>query len=101
MKFEKPPPAFGLSELKAQLCNKEVEMDDDGKVWKWEVWPHPYSNDFDCFVTDSDDEAREAISILAEMYLWDGNDGGERTVKVVHNACVRAQHALPAARGAC
>ena len=60
-------------------------MDDDGKVWKWEVWPHPYSNDFDCFVTDSDDEAREAISNLAEMYLWDGNDGGERIVKVVHN----------------
>ena len=85
MKFEKPPPAFGLSELKAQLCNKEVEMDDDGKVWKWEVWPHPYSNDFDYFVTDSDDEAREAIANLAEMYLWDGNDGGERTVKVVHN----------------
>jgi len=63
-----------------------IEDDDvSGKVWKWEIWPHPYDNDFDYMVTDDDGAARDAILHAAEMYLWDGNDGGDRIMKVVHN----------------
>ncbi len=63
-----------------------------GKVWKWEVSPHPYDNDFDVFVTDDDDVARAAILHVAEMHLWDSNDGEERTLKVVHNAAPQQEH---------
>ena len=59
--------------------------EDSSKVWKWEIWPHPYTSDYDYMVTDSDDEARDAILHAAEMHLWDSNDGEERTLKVVHN----------------
>ena len=62
------------------------EEEDSSKVWKWEIWPHPYTNDYDYMVTDSDDEARDAILHAAEMHLWDTNDGEVRTLKVVHNA---------------
>lgn len=63
------------------------ELEDTSrKVWKWEIWPHPYDSDFDYMGTDSDEEARDAIWHVAEMHLWDTNDGGERTMKVVHNA---------------
>lgn len=55
------------------------------KKWKWEISPHPYSGEWDCMVTNSDEEALKAILHVAEMHLWDGNDGGERTVKVVRN----------------
>lgn len=66
-------------------------MDDDDeeiestKHWKWEITPHPYDSQYDSLVTDSDDEAREAILCAAEIYLWDTNDGEERVLKVVHN----------------
>ncbi len=62
------------------------EEETTGKVWKWEVTPHPYDNDFDTFVTDSDDAARAAILHAAEMHLWDSNDDGERVLTVRHNA---------------
>jgi len=57
-----------------------------GKVWKWEIWPHPYTDDGDSMVTDSDEEALEAILRAAEAYLWDTNDGEDRALRVVHNA---------------
>ena len=62
-----------------------TEEDTEGKSWKWEIWPHPYDHDYDYFVTDDDNEAREAILHAAEMYLWDSNDGEERVLKVIHN----------------
>lgn len=67
-------------------------MDENGKIWKWAIEPHPYTNDFDVLVTDSDIEAREAILYAAEMYLYDDNDGSDegpngstRTLKVTHH----------------
>lgn len=68
------------------------EEDDEmpGKVWKWEVWPHPYDSYYDCYATDDDGEALEAILHAAEMHLWDSNDGGERVLRVVHNGRVDA-----------
>lgn len=62
--------------------SKEV-IEVPGKVWRWEVWPHPYDSAYDYYVTDDDNEARQAILYAAEMHLWDGNDGGERTLRVV------------------
>lgn len=61
------------------------EEETRGKVWKWEIWPHPYDSDFDFMVTDNDPEALEAILYAAEIHLWDGHDGGERVMRVVHN----------------
>jgi len=69
------------------------EESDRERVYKWEIEPHPYTNEFDFFVTDSDEEARQAILHAAEMYLWDSNDGDDdgphgkaRVLKVTHNA---------------
>jgi hypothetical protein len=60
-------------------------MDENGKIWKWAIEPHPYDADYDVFVTDSDDEARIAILYAAEMVLYDDNEGGEtRVLKVTH-----------------
>ena len=61
------------------------EEDATGKIWKWEISPHPYNTDYDIMVTDSDDEARQAILYAAELHLWDSNDGEVRILKVVHN----------------
>ncbi len=73
------------------LEDDEFEQDIPGKVWKWEVWPNPYASDCDSLVTDSDERAREAILLAAEMHLWDSNDGEERTLKVVHNKDAKEQ----------
>ncbi len=69
-----------------------MEEAESGRVYKWEIEPHPYTHDYDVMVTDSDDEARAAILHAAEMYLWDGNDGTDdgphgktRVVRVTHN----------------
>lgn len=56
--------------------------------WRWEIWPHPYSSEFDSMVTNNDSESLDAIVHGAEMHLWDGNTGGERSLKVVFNADV-------------
>lgn len=59
-----------------------VEGCDGSHVHKWEVTPHPYSSDFDTFVTDSDDEARSAIMHVAEQ-AWDQcSDGMTMTVTI-------------------
>lgn len=69
-----------------------MEEADSGRVYKWEIEPHPYTQDYDVMVTDSDEEAREAIMHAAEMYLWDDNDGTDdgpngktRVLRVTHN----------------
>jgi hypothetical protein len=67
-------------------------MNENDKIWKWEIEPHPYDSQYDTFVTDSDNEARDAILHAAESYLWDTNEGDDdgphgkaRTLKVTHN----------------
>ena len=64
-------------------------MDRDGRIWKWAIEPHPYDSAYDVMITDSDEQAWEAILCAAEMYLFDGNDGTDdgpdgatRTLKV-------------------
>ena len=76
------------------------EEAESGRVYKWEIEPHPYSNEFDVYVTDSDEEARQAILHAAEMYLWDSNDGEDdgprgkaRVLKVTHNAAAHPRAA--------
>lgn len=59
-------------------------------VFKWEIEPHPYDSQFDFMVTDSDEEAREAILCVAESHLWDQHDGGTRTITVKHNVAPAA-----------
>lgn len=68
---------------KESLPTLEAKSDDDPH--RWEIEPHPYSRDFDYFITDNDVEARTAILEAAEMYLWDGNEGEERTLRVTMN----------------
>lgn len=67
-----------------QLQGETLEKEFD-EPHRWEVEPHPYSSDYDCFVTDDDKEALKAIMETAEMYLWDENDGEERTLRVKMN----------------
>ena len=31
----------------------QEEEDSTSKVWKWEIWPHPYTNDYDYMLTSS------------------------------------------------
>lgn len=93
-----PLPASALTcEPPSHERTQEVETDVGGRgsaspdvesenIWKWEIWPHPYDGDFDSMVTDNDEEARVAIMHVAEMHLWDGNDGGERTMTVMRTA---------------
>lgn len=61
-----------------------VEFEADN--FKWNIEPHPYSKDYDIFVTNDDQEALDALLHAAEMYLWDDCEPGqERTLKVRHN----------------
>ena len=54
--------------------------------YKWNIEPHPYSKDYDIFVTNDDKETLDALLHAAEMYLWDDCEPGqERTLKVRHN----------------
>ena len=53
--------------------------------FKWEIEPHPYESGYDFLVTNDDNKALEAIKYAAEMYLWDSNDNGKRTLTVTHN----------------
>lgn len=66
-------------------------MSEEKTQWKWKISPHPYSNDYDSFVTDDDNEARDAIWEAAELWLWEQNDGEERTLTVIHNPTVKAE----------
>lgn len=68
------------------ITKEELDCDDgcsdDGHKHKWEIEPHPYNSDFDVFVTDSDDEAREAVLYAAE-HEWDAaSPGEERVIKI-------------------
>ena len=61
-------------------------LEADGMNYRWIIEPHPYSKDYDVFVTNDDKEALDAILHAAEMYLWDDCEPGqERTLKVRHN----------------
>jgi hypothetical protein len=58
---------------------------DEAHVYRWHISPHPYSSDYDTYVTDSDDEARQAALDAAEA-VWDDMDvGDEKTVTIKRN----------------
>jgi len=61
-------------------------MDQQGRIWKWAIEPHPYKpQEYDTLVTDDDNEALKAIADVAESYLWDTNEGPKtRTISVTH-----------------
>lgn len=55
---------------------------DGDHLHKWEIAPHPYSNDFDTYVTDDDAEARAAMEAASEQ-AWDQcGDGMTMTVTI-------------------
>lgn len=53
--------------------------DEDGRVHKWAVEPHPFDSEFDVYVTDDDQCALEAIQLAAEN-AWDRLEPGQRAV---------------------
>ena len=58
--------------------------DDDARNCKWHVSPHPYSKDFDVFVTDDDMAALEAAQYAIEQ-AWDTvAEGDSATVTIRH-----------------
>lgn len=64
----------------------EFEEADEGRTYKWEIEPNPYTRDFDSMVTDDDNQAAEAIKYAAERSLWDDFKEGEtRTLTVRMN----------------
>ena len=71
-------------------------IDQEGRVWKWAIEPHPYDRQYDVMVTDDDQKALEAILHVAEMHLWDSNNGGEtRILQVTH----KPENTTPPERG--
>jgi hypothetical protein len=51
---------------------QHLNLDESGRIWKWAIHPHPYNQkDFDVFITNDDQEAKQAILYAAENYLWD------------------------------
>lgn len=59
---------------------------DGDHTHKWQISPHPYSNDFDAYVTDDDQEARQAIATAAEQ-AWDQcGDGMTFTITIKRSA---------------
>lgn len=53
---------------------------------KWELEPHPYSSDFDTYVTDSDQEMMAAVE-RAALDAWDQCEpGDEKVIKIRMNA---------------
>lgn len=63
-----------------------TDESEENRIYKWEITPHPDSNDYDFMVTDDDNEALAAILRVAEMHLWDAAEPGEeRIVKVKLN----------------
>ena len=63
-----------------------MEDEAEDRIYRWQITPHPYNSQFDTFVTDDDNIARQAILDLAEDYLWDQCERGqERSITVKHN----------------
>lgn len=61
------------------------DMDVEDRQHRWEVTPHPYSSDYDMFVTDYDQDALRAVEAAAEA-AWDTAVVGEtRTVTIKYN----------------
>ena len=58
------------------------EPADEGRVYKWEVEPHPYSSDFDTYVTDDDQEALAAARQALEN-LWDDMNPGDEVMVII------------------
>lgn len=51
---------------------------EDGEIYKWEIEPH-YSPDWDIYVTNSDQFAKDALFMIAEK-LWDEMQPGEEKI---------------------
>lgn len=67
------------------VASLELDDADEGRVYKWEIEPHPYSSDFDVYVTDDDQSACIAAQEAAE-HLWDDMEvGEEKMVKIKRN----------------
>lgn len=66
---------------------KEIDsLEAEDRKYRWEISPHPYTTDFDIYVTDDDFEASEALKVLADS-TWDCiEDGEEKTISVKRNA---------------
>jgi hypothetical protein len=53
---------------------------------KWEITPNPYhSSDFDIYVTDSDQEAYDAIQAAGEYLMDDMEEGETKTITIKYN----------------
>lgn len=64
----------------------ELKDLDEGRVYRWEIEPHPDTSDCDVLVTDSDEEALAAIERAGEM-IWNEIENGEtRSIVVKCNA---------------
>ena len=71
------------TDLEVRDC-RDGCADDDHKH-AWEIEPSPQS-DFDVFVCDTDDGARNALERVVEM-VWDEiGPGEERTITIRRNA---------------
>ena len=59
--------------------------DVEDREYRWEISPHPYSTDYDTFVTDDDNAAWKAVHDAGEM-LWDKMEPGDQvTLTIVFN----------------
>lgn len=54
----------------------------DEDDFRWEISPHPYSTDFDTYVTNDDEQARQAAMDAAEA-AWDQMEVGEEIHVVI------------------
>lgn len=85
----------------AGSTSEQGEAKDDDDLHRWEIEPHPYQPvDYDVMITDSDRDAAAAIQHGAEMYLWDGHEGGERVLKVRLNLDIPTTDHSPTASAA-
>jgi len=82
---ETPKPADVAGRLDGLVMSVD-DLEAEDVNYKWNIEPHPYSKDYDIFVTNDDQEALDALLHAAEMYLWDDCEPGqERTLTVRHN----------------
>ena len=70
---DEPRPVEGIV-----VPDEAQELED--KNYKWNIEPHPYSKDYDVFVTNNDNAALDALLHAAEMYLWDDIEPGQERV---------------------
>ena len=55
---------------------------EEGRIYKWEIEPHPYSPEFDTYMTDDDQDALEAARQALEN-LWDDMNPGDDVMVII------------------